>query len=108
MTTYTVIDRSSGEALHTGLTAREAAYEILTYDEREYEIRQDEDGGWTLWSRHQVANRGWERTVLFSIHSNQGEAEADIFAQVIAADWPRHPEVMTDTDYARMLAELDN
>ena len=106
-TTYTVINENSGEAIATGLTAAEAAFEVLTDDSREFDIRAAEDGsGFDLWTRQQVANKGWTKTVVYSIEDDRDAAEAEIYAKVIAADWPRHPTVMTDTQYAEMQAEL--
>jgi hypothetical protein len=152
MTTYTVINENSGEAIATGLTAAEAAFEVLTDDSREYDIREnwlsgkkefdnradaeaccanlvaeamaesDEEDredeaqrvrkfhgptfeGYCLWSRHRVANRGWTRTVVYSLEDDRAAAEAEIFDKVINADWRHHPTVMTDQQYAEMLAE---
>jgi hypothetical protein len=108
MTTYTVIDRNSGEKIDGGLTAAEAARIVLTDDSQEYDIRPSEDGeGFDLWCRQQVANKGWTKTVIWSISSDRDEAEAEIFAKVIAADWSRHPEVLTDKQYASMMADLE-
>ena len=96
MTTYTVIC-TSGHVIATGLTVADAAAEVLTDDGREYEIRAAEDGnGYELWTRQQVANRGWTQTVVYSVEDGRTAAEAEIYAKVIAADWPRHPTVMTD------------
>ena len=105
--TYTLIHPVSGDKIDGGLTAAEAAHIVLTYDGRDYEIRENEDGGYTLWSRHPVANRGWEPTVVESRESNRDAAEAEIFEQVIHARWRRHPEAMTDEQYASMLADLE-
>jgi hypothetical protein len=98
MTTYTVIDHRSGEE-ESGLTVDEAAHIVLTNDGQEYEIREDEDGGFTLWSRHKAANQGWSQTCIFSIETDRAAAEADIFEKVVAAKWRGHPEVMTDEEY---------
>ena len=107
MTTYTVIDNASGEAIATGLSAADAAHEVLTSDSQEYDICPAADGnGFELWTSRRVANKGWTRTVVYSIENDRDAAEAEIFAKVIVANWPRHPEVMTDAQYAEMLAEL--
>lgn len=106
MTSYTVIDNGSGEAIATGLNLRDAAAEVLTSDSREYDIREDEDGGFALWSRQQVANKGWTRTVVYSIETDREKAEAEIFGKVIVADWPHHPSVMTDEAFADMQRQL--
>ena len=104
MTTYTVIDYN-GYKIDGGLTAAEAAHIVLTYDGRDYEIRENEDGGYTLWSRHPVANRGWEPTVVESRETNRDAAENEIMEVAIESEWPRRPLVMTDENYASILAE---
>lgn len=107
MTSYTVLDNASGEVLATGLTATDAAAEVLTSDSQEFDIRTAEDGnGFELWTRQQVANKGWTKTVVYSVEDDRDAAEGEIFAKVIAANWPRHPTVMTDAQYAEMLAEM--
>jgi len=106
MTTYTVLD-THGFLIATGQTAADAAAEVLTDDGRDYDIRTAEDGnGFELWTRQQVANKGWTRTAIYSVGDERATAEARIFAKVIAADWPRHPTVLTDQQYAEMLAEI--
>jgi hypothetical protein len=100
---FTVVD-IDGEPVARHLTAAEAAHIILTDDGREYEIRED-DGGYELWSRQQVANRPWEATVIFTVADTLAEAEAEIFAAVIRASWPRHPEAMTDEQFDAIAAE---
>jgi hypothetical protein len=103
--TYTVIDTGSGEAIATGLNAADAACEVLTSDSQEFDVRPADDGnGFELWTRKQVANKGWTRTVVYSIEADRTAAEAEIFAKVIAADWPRYPAVLTDVQYAAMQA----
>jgi multidrug efflux pump subunit AcrA (membrane-fusion protein) len=108
MTTYTVLD-TNGDLIATGLTAADAAAEMLTDDGREFDIRAAADGtGFDLWTRQQVANKGWTITAIYSVDTDRAAAEARIFAKVIAADWPHHPTVLTDQQYAEMLAELED
>lgn len=104
MTTYTVTDRS-GECVRSGLSIADAANEILSSDSRDWDIRPDSDGGFTLWSRQQVASRSWERTAVYSNAANSGDAEREIFQAVVDADWRGHDTAMTDQAYARMIAE---
>lgn len=105
-TTYTVLDLN-GLVLGRGCDLAEAAHIILTDDGGEYEIRPAADGdGFCLWSRQPVANRGWAKTVVFSLESDRALAEAEIFAAVLAARWPRHAEAMTDAEYDAMMADL--
>jgi hypothetical protein len=104
MTTYTILS-GDGEMTATGLSLRDAAHEVLTSDGREYEVREDEDGGFTLWSRQQAANRPWAATRFFSVKTGQDEAEAEIFAEVIGSErFAGHCEAITDEQYAEMLA----
>jgi len=100
---FTVVD-IDGEPIARHLTAAEAAHIILTDDGREYQIRLI-DGDFALLTRHQVANLPWGKTVLFSIAMTLAEAEAEIFAAVINAHWPRHPEAMTDLQFDAIAAE---
>jgi hypothetical protein len=103
MQKYTVVD-IDGEPIARHLTAAEAAHIILTDDGRDYEIRRDELGC-VLWTRQQVANRPWAKTVVFSLADTLAEAEAEIFDAVISADWARHPEAMTDLQFDAIAAE---
>jgi len=98
METFTVID-TDGNQLGRNLTLAEAAHLILTDDGREYEIRYRRWPGYELWSRQQVANSPWAKTVVSSSADTLGEAEAEIFASVISANWSRHPQAMTDAEY---------
>lgn len=109
-TTYTVIDNVSGEPIATGLSVAAAAAEVLTSDGQEYEIREatDKFGGFELWYRKQVANKPWTKSVIFSLETDRGAAESEIFNQVIQSEWPRHPSVMSDAQYAEMRAQLDS
>jgi len=106
-TKYTVINNGSGEAIETGCTVAEAAGIILTDDGADWEIREAEyksEPIFELWTRKQVANRPWSKTVLFSLATDRDTAEAEIFQDVVAANWPRHPYAMTDAAYAEIAA----
>ena len=103
MTKFTVIN-TDGEPIARHLTTAEAAHIILTEDGREYEIRED-DGIFLLWSRQQVSNQKWGKTMILSAADTIAEAEAEIFAAVILARWPRHPEAMTDAEFDEITAE---
>jgi hypothetical protein len=103
-TTYTVVDYN-GAVIARGLTAAEAADEILSDDGREWEVRPMEGGGWRIWRRQQ--NRPWTATLVMSSADTKAEAEAEMFAEVCAARWPHHPEAMTDARYAAMIADLE-
>lgn len=106
MTTYTVISQH-GDVIATGLSLRDAADEVLSSDSREYDVRQDSDGTYTLWSRQQVANRGWTATRFFSVATDRGEAEDEIFRAVVIFGYlSGHHEVIPDAAYAATLAQL--
>jgi hypothetical protein len=104
---YTVIDSHSGEAVATGLTVADAAAHVLTADSQEYDIRPFANGGgFQLWTRKQVANKGWSTSLsIFSVESDRDKAEAEIFKLVVGIDanWSGY-EVMTDEQYAEMMS----
>ena len=104
MLKFTVVD-IDGEPIARHMTAAEAAHIILSDDGREYEIRPTDDGGFVLWTRQQVANRPWTKTVVFSYADTLAAAEAEIFAAVISAAWARHHEAMTDLQFDEIAAE---
>jgi hypothetical protein len=107
-TTYTVTS-AEGENPRTGLSLHDAADEILSSDSREWKIERDEDGMWVIWSRQQVANRGWAKTITSSWEDTQEEAEAEMFAEVIQKSWQwrGHDIAVTDEEYARSWAEAE-
>lgn len=125
MTSYTVLNRH-GSVQERGCTLAEAAQIVLGYDGHDYDIRPDSSSGfrglsgpdderdfrhWTLWtssfSRNSSAYKGLTESVIFALASSREEAEADIYKQVVAhADWWEGCEVMTDSDYDAMVAEL--
>jgi folylpolyglutamate synthase/dihydropteroate synthase len=106
MTTYTTID-ADGYVLERGISLVEAADTIMTSDSREWEIREDENGGFTAWSRQQVANRPWAATVIHSFKADRAEAEAEICEKIVTSmRWPGHCEAMTDAEYDEMMAQV--
>lgn len=103
--TYAVL-KTNGETIDTDLTAAEAAQAILSDDGQDYEIRPSSDyPGFDLWTRKQVANRGWHKTVIFSLETDADKAEAEICERVIHANWQNEPFAMTMEAYKEMLAE---
>jgi len=105
MTTYTIIS-GEGEMIATGLSLREAAHEILTSDGRSYEVREHKGLGFALWSRQQVANRGWQATRFLSHKTDRTEAEHEIFSTIVASQrFPGHSEAITDEQYADIVAQ---
>lgn len=105
-TRYTVFDGNSCRVFGSGLTVTEAADEILSYDSRRWELRLNEDSaGWDLWSKG--LNDPWRRTALYSLEADYDTAWAEIAGKVIAAGWDRHPDVMTDEDYAAIMRQAD-
>lgn len=111
MTTYTILDSSSGEPIATGCSAYEAMVEILTDDGHEWEIRPEADGeGYRLWtttySRNSTAYSGLTQSVVYSLQADEAAATQEIAGKVINAAWPRKPEAITDERYAEMMAEL--
>ena len=93
--TYTVVSRNDGEPIGVGLSLVDAAQAILTDDGRDYDIRE-EDGGWRLWARHEVGNIGWKPCQVWSWAVDRDLGEAEIYQQVVNADWRHHPEAFAD------------
>ena len=109
-TTYTVLNRH-GVIQDQGVSLAVAAQIVLGYDGNTYEIRRSEDG-FDLWvssvSRNSSAYNGVTKSRIFSTHTDEALAEADIYRQVIRnAAWFESCEVMTDADYAEYVAESD-
>lgn len=80
---YTVA-RQDGEEREFNLTLADAAHCILTHDGCDYEVRPRADGeGFEIWSRQQVAGRGWTQTQWFSLEDDRAAAEADLRRRVV-------------------------
>ena len=93
--TYKVIDYN-GDVIARGLSAAEAANEILSTDSREWEIRRMEGGGWQIWSRQQVANRPWAATVVTSFAGTLEKAQQQMFEEVIARNFRHHYQAVKE------------
>lgn len=104
---YVVINQNTGETIATGLTLRDAANEILSYDSQEWQIRPMENGGFSLWLRKELANKPWHETTICSFEREESEAENDIFRQVLDRDWLTGPQALTESEYERHLAWLN-
>lgn len=114
MTTYTY--PVEGGSARSGMSAEEVAWERLSHDGHEWELRP-EDGGWQLYgSERSVAAYGgsgqmlrlWANSrLLFSAKSDATLAWAELAEQVVFADWPRVPDAMTDEAYHAMQAETE-
>ncbi len=83
MTMYSVVRHATG-LLDDGLTLADAGRTILTYDGRQFEVRQDRDssgrftGRWTLWvagSRNGPFSRHWSSTIINVAAAGEAEAE---------------------------------
>lgn len=119
-TKYTVISPASGEPVYRGLTAVQAAQEKLGWDSHLYELQRDpalDVGDSKYWqllvSQGSTAGMGgagrmvpaWTADKhIYAWADDEAAAWEQIAAQVIAADWRRGPDVMTDADYDAMLA----
>lgn len=103
--TYVVLT-ANGDLIDTNLNAAEAAQAILNYDGQDFDIRANTGGqGFDLWSRQQVAGRGWHKTVIYSVETEAEKAEAEIFAKVLEANWQGQPSAMTMADYNQIIAD---
>ena len=102
--TYTVVD-PVGTPLARGISARDAAAEILSYDGAHYDVRPEDDGdGYVLF----VGRRGFPlaRTRYFSLAADRDLGEAEIFAEVVAST-DFGAEALTDEAFDRAAAGLD-
>lgn len=113
MTTYTIINSNSGLVEDRGVSLETAARELLGYDGFEYEIRRADDGrGYELWvsrfSRNSTCYNGLTRSVVFSISDDEAAATAEIYQRVIESGHWTGPDVITDEQYDRMIAEMED
>jgi hypothetical protein len=109
MTTYTVISSSSGLAKNTGLSNVEAAQAVLSHDGQEYELRQADAGWWQLYIGRRSGGlvAAWcNNDLLLVAAPTEGEAWDNIAALVIHHNWPNHPDVITDAEYAQSQVSL--
>ncbi len=105
-TLYALIDYD-GVLLDENLTLAEAAQSVLTSDGREYEIREADGGGFWLWTRHQTAGEKWTQTVCYSAADDRAVAEAEIYQQVVNAEWRGHDEAITMDAWRERCAEIE-
>ena len=110
MRTYTIID---GSKTTSGLDLIEAADILLGNDGFEHELRQDDDGGWSLWvSQHSrnstLGGRPLVKSVIYTLEPNEELAARDIAEKVIASgNWETdYLHCVTDEAHAAMMAEL--
>lgn len=107
-TSYTIID-GDGHVIDRHVSISDAADYIMTSDSRRWDIREDDDGGYVVWSDQQVAGIKWHKIgAIFSIKTDRAEAEREICEQIVNSErWPGHYEAMTDESYDRMLIEIE-
>ena len=114
-TTYTVYDFNSGCERGRGLTAIEAAQEVLGDDGHDYELRLDGDAFQLFISRGSRNSAGGNRgltmayahkRLIRSYAETEEGAWAEIADQVINAGWESGPEVKTDAAYDAMQAAI--
>ena len=106
MTTYTIADFRS-DNVRTGMSAREAATELLSDDGAEWEIRDEADAGFALWHRKPNAGKRWTKTVIYSVETDLAAAENEIFERVIASGYWDLDDLFVGTDdqYRQMMAD---
>jgi hypothetical protein len=112
MTTYTVLC-PDGSVLRRGLSAVDAAREILGYDGYDYDLRRDRCG-WQLYiSRFSRCSPGGNGgmveaeargKLIYSLAETEKEAWEEIARQVIASDWLGCPIAVPDIEYQRRTA----
>lgn len=110
MTTYTVTD---GGNVTSGLDLIEAADMLLGNDGHQHELRQDDDGGWSLWisqfSRNStLGGRPLVKSTIYTLETNEELAARDIAEKVIGSGhWETSGlRCMTDEQHAAEAAEL--
>lgn len=110
MTTYTISDHGQ---ITNGLSAVDAADILLTDDGYEYEMRQDADGGYTLYTlpysrNSSLGGRPMVRSVIYTLETDEDLAARDIAEAVIrSGHWEKGElNCMTDEAHATMMAEL--
>ncbi|HEX5228759.1 MAG TPA: hypothetical protein VFW44_13665 [Bryobacteraceae bacterium] len=116
MTTFTVYNPNSGTELGRGLTAAEAAQEILGHDGHDYELRRDGEAFQLFVSRGSRNANGGNRglteayshsRLIRSYAATEAAAWEEIADQVIHAGWESVPvQVVSDADYDAMIAEI--
>ena len=115
MTTYTVYNPNSGTEIARGLSAIQAAQEILGHDSHDYDLRREDDCFQLFITRGSNAsfggNGGFTRAyshgrLIFSGAATEDAAWEEIADQVIKAGWQSIPQALTDDDYDAMRAEI--
>lgn len=107
MSTFTIINWSD-YSIQSGLTLDDAAHEVLSCDESQFEIREAKEGGYSLWSSNPSLNQDWVETKFFSREEDAEKAKEEIFTMVV--DNPRFQaicEVLTDEMYDEIKSNSD-
>ncbi|MDZ4382788.1 MAG: hypothetical protein U0942_15765 [Parvibaculum sp.] len=104
--TYTIADFRSDD-VSAGLSARDAAIDLLGHDGAEWEIRDNGETGFDLWHRKPNAGKPWTMTAIYSIEGDRDAAESEIFEKVIASGYWDRDDMFSGTDeqYQQMLAD---
>jgi hypothetical protein len=103
---YTVLNHN-GDVQAQGVDLEEAAHIVLTYDGHDYEIRRDEDGGYSLFvSQFSLNSPFGGRPLARCVEYFKDEAEIHQFVVDHATRW-QDQTVMTDDDYAQMVQKIN-
>jgi hypothetical protein len=103
---YTILNHN-GDIQAQGVDLAEAAHIVLTYDGHDYEIRRDEDGGYSLYvSRFNLNSPSGGRPLVRCFEYFTNEAEIYQFVVDHASKW-QNQTVMTDEDFAQMVQEIN-
>jgi hypothetical protein len=111
MTTFTIYSPEHGYST-SGLSAVDAARELLFADNNDFEIRAAENGGFELWisrfSRSSACFDGLIRSAIFSAKETEAAATEEISLRVINSGIFRtaNIDVMTDENYSKMMADI--
>lgn len=103
---YTVLNHN-GDMQAQGVDLAEAAHIVLTYDGHDYDIRRDDDGGYSLFvSKFSLNSPSGGRQLVRCVEYFKNETEIYQFVVDNAARW-QNQTVMTDEDYAQMVQEIN-
>jgi hypothetical protein len=113
--TFTVIDKSSGEAVDRHLTASQAASMVLNDDGASYRV-VSLDASYDVGGEHQFVieqkrlnGRDWHQIANVAAYASDADAAWPLLAEqviTLCAVWREAPNVMSDTSYDQMMAEL--
>lgn len=114
--TYTTLD-NDGYVISSGLTASEAAIEVLSYDGHDYDVRKI-DGEYCIYvsrgSRNSTVGLGpfsqaFVKNKALKVYADNANAAFNIMAEmIIDHNWSRVPYVIEDETYKIQQLDLED